>query len=126
MAEIDPHETRRGLRGIAHEMVVIGPDDGDEEIAYRVTEPGRPERQQRLEGREFGRAQLEDQYRYQDGKHRVGERAQTLRTPSQVWHGRHPLLSRREPFNVRPNFGFDGSAVRAALPRSADQPHLVS
>jgi len=36
MREIEPHEAERVLGGIAHEMVVIGPDDGDEEIADRA------------------------------------------------------------------------------------------
>src|SRR5258708_10623340 len=96
MREIKPHETRSGLRGVAHEMVVIGPNDGDEKITDRITEPCRPEGQERFKGGELRRAQLQNQHRYEDSEHAVGERAQTFRGPSHVWHGRPP------PSTVRP------------------------
>ena len=82
MRKIEPHQPRRGLGGIAHQVVVIGPDDGDEQIAYSVAEPGRPERQKRLEGRDLRRPQFQNEHGYQNGEHTVGERAQPLGAPS--------------------------------------------
>jgi hypothetical protein len=102
MREIKPHETRSGLRGIAHKMMVIDPNDGDEKITDRITEPCRPERKECFKGGEFRRTQFQDQHRYQDSEHAIGERAQSLRGPSHVWHGRHPLLQRYR-FDARPN-----------------------
>jgi hypothetical protein len=48
---IRPHKARGGLGGIVHEMVLIGPNDGDEKVAHRIAEPRWPEREKRLEGR---------------------------------------------------------------------------
>jgi hypothetical protein len=36
MREVEPHKTRRGLGGVAHEMMVIGPNEGDTQIAHRT------------------------------------------------------------------------------------------
>src|SRR6516162_11774165 len=58
MREVEPHEMSRGLGGIAHEMMVIGPNEGDKQIAHRITEPCWPERQQRFEGRKLRGTQI--------------------------------------------------------------------
>ena len=50
MREIEPQQTRGRLGGVAHEVMVVGPYDGDEKVAHGVAEPCGPERQQRLEG----------------------------------------------------------------------------
>src|SRR5215831_8113411 len=60
MREIEPHKIWRRLGGIAHEMVVIGPHYGDEEVAHRVAQCHRPERHQSFEGRKLRGAQIQD------------------------------------------------------------------
>src|SRR5215471_1852392 len=92
MREVEPHEMSRGLGGIAHEMMVIGPNEGNKQIAHRITEPCRPERQQRFEGRKLRGTQIQNEHSYENGEDPVGERAQPLRRPSRVWHGCRPLL----------------------------------
>src|SRR4029077_18205564 len=86
MPEVEPHETRRSLGGIAHQMVVIGPNEGDKQIAHQIAEPCRPERQQRFEGRKLWGVQIQDEHSYENCEHPVGERAQPLRGPSSMWH----------------------------------------
>src|SRR6516162_5711661 len=95
MREVEPHQTRRGLGGIAHEMVVIGPNEGDKQIAHRIADPCRPERQQRFEGRKLRGMQIQNEHSYENGEHTVGERAQPLRGPSRVWHGCHHFRKSR-------------------------------
>ena len=70
--------------------MVIGPDDGDEEIADRVAQPGRLERHQRREGRSFGRPQFQHEYGDQDGEYAIGEEAQSFGGRS-AQHGRFPF-----------------------------------
>ena len=48
MIEIEPQQPMRGLSGVAHQIVMIDPDDGDEEIAHGIAEPCGPEEQERL------------------------------------------------------------------------------
>src|SRR5262249_24683137 len=67
-------------------MVVIGPHYGDEEVAQRVAEPGRPERQKRAEGRKLRGPQFQHQHSYENGEHPVRERGQPLRSPPRIWH----------------------------------------
>src|SRR3954453_20854696 len=50
MREIEPQQARGRLSGIAHEIVMISPDDGDKQVANRVAQPCGPKRQERLEG----------------------------------------------------------------------------
>src|SRR6516165_4047775 len=68
-------------------MVVIGPHYRDEEVAHRVAEPSRPERQKRAEGREFRGPQFQHQHSYENGEHPVRESVQPLRSPPRIWHG---------------------------------------
>src|SRR5215831_9464436 len=75
MREVEPHEMSRGLGGIAHEMVVIGPNEGDKQIAHRIAEPCRPEQQQRFEGRKLRGTQIQNEHSYENGEDPVGERA---------------------------------------------------
>jgi hypothetical protein len=77
MHEIEPHQARRRLGGIAHGVVVIGPDNG--EAAHGVAQPGGSERQQGLEGRKLRWSQLQDEHGYEDSEHAVGECAQSFR-----------------------------------------------
>src|SRR5262245_32945721 len=49
MREIEPQQTRVRLRRVAHEIVVIAPNNGDEKIAHRVAQPCGPKRQECLE-----------------------------------------------------------------------------
>ena len=44
--KIDPHQSRGDLSSIAHQIVVIGPYDGDEEVTHCIAEPGGPKQQQ--------------------------------------------------------------------------------
>src|SRR6516164_6892816 len=87
MREIKPHEIWRRLGGIAHEVVMIGPHDGDEQIAHRVAQPHRPERHQCSKGRKLRGAQIQDEHGYENGEHSVGERVQALWSPTGVRHG---------------------------------------
>src|SRR6185312_1983831 len=50
-----------------------------EKIAHRVSEPGRPQQQQRVVGGKFGRAQFQHQHRDQDRKDSVGKTGQPFR-----------------------------------------------
>src|SRR5690348_9096817 len=70
-------------------MVVIDPDDGDEEIADRVAHGGRPQRKKRSEVGLVRRLQLEHQNGDDHREHRVGERGQPLRSSLSR---RHPTL----------------------------------
>jgi hypothetical protein len=58
---------------------VIGPDDRDEHIGDRVAQPGGPERQERREGGELRRTEIQDQDGDQD-------------CDSGSWAGRRPSL----------------------------------
>ena len=78
MCEVEPQQTGRGLVRIAQEIMVIGPDDGDEQIAHGVAQPCGPEQQKRLEGGKLGRMQIQDQHGDENGKYAVGKRAQSL------------------------------------------------
>jgi hypothetical protein len=79
MREIEPQQAWRSLIGVAHQVVVIGPDDGDEEVTHRVAQPRRPESQQRLERGPLGRSQFQHQHGDEHREYAVGERAQSLR-----------------------------------------------
>src|SRR5437762_2198882 len=61
-SEVEPQQARRRLRRIAHQVMVVGPHDGDEEVAHGVTQPRGPEAQERPEGGNGRRAQLQDQH----------------------------------------------------------------
>ena len=37
MSEIEPHQARCGFRGVAQQIVMIGPDDSDEQVTNRIT-----------------------------------------------------------------------------------------
>ena len=50
MREREPHQARRRRSRVAHEMVVISPDNCDEKVAHGVAQPCRPEQQERLVG----------------------------------------------------------------------------
>src|SRR5437763_17155107 len=109
MHEMNAYDPGSGLTGIAHAVVVICPNDSDEEIADRITEPCRPERQERFKGGEFGRAQLQNQHRYKDSEHAVRKRVQSFRGPSDVRPAVTPFLhSHRfdvlpKPLRIRPS-----------------------
>src|SRR6266513_1810902 len=79
MREIEPREARGRLRGIAHKIMVIGPNDGDEKVAHCVAEPCGPEQQQSLKGGELWWTQFQNQHCDEDSEHAIGERAQSLR-----------------------------------------------
>src|SRR5271156_4651503 len=87
MRKVEPQEARGCLNGVAHKVMVIGPDDSDEKIAYRVAQPCRPERQESLEGRELGRTQFQHQHRDEDGEHTIRKGTHSLRGGS-MEHGR--------------------------------------
>src|SRR3954451_7367462 len=70
--------------------MVIGPDDGDEEIADRVAQPGRPERHQRREVRTFGRPQFQHEHGNQDGENAIGEEDRSFGGGS-AQHGLFPF-----------------------------------
>src|SRR5262245_45595021 len=78
MREIEPQQARARLGRIAHEVVMVHPNNGDEQIADRIAEPARPECQQRLEGRMLRRPQLQNQYRNEDGEDAVRKCVETL------------------------------------------------
>src|SRR5690349_17444161 len=82
MREVEPQQARGRLVGISQKVMVVCPDDCDEQIAYRVAEPRRPERQHRLKGWSLRRAQLQHQNRNEHGKNAVGKCAQSLRSGS--------------------------------------------
>src|SRR5437660_12193212 len=64
---------------MAHQIVVIGPDNGDEQITHCVTEPRRPEREERVKGGKLRWPQVQNQHGYKNSEYAVGERAQSLR-----------------------------------------------
>src|SRR5262245_57668670 len=70
--------------------MVIGPDDGDEQIAHRVAEPCGPERQQGREGRVLRWTQLQNQDCDEDSEHAVGE--QVTRSGVARWSMVVPFL----------------------------------
>ena len=60
---------------MAHEIMVIDPNNRDEKVTYRVAQPGGPECKERLEGWNLGRAQFQNQHCYKNREHAIGERA---------------------------------------------------
>src|SRR6516165_3126219 len=93
-------------------MVVIGPHYRDEEVAHRVAEPSRPERQKRAEGREFRGPQFQHQHSYENGEHPVRESVQPLWSPPRIWHG--PPFS---PVLFRYRFGQLNVFIQPAMAR---------
>jgi len=75
MREVKPYKIWCRLDGIAHEVVMIDPHDGDEEPAHRIAQPHRPERHKCPKGRNLRGPQIQDEQRYENGEHPVGERA---------------------------------------------------
>ena len=97
MREIEPQQARGRLRGIAHEVMVIDPHNGNEQVAYRVAQPCGPQRQERLEGGLLRWTQIQDQHGDKHGEHAVGERAQSLRGRSVEHDCTHLLHIEAEP-----------------------------
>jgi hypothetical protein len=73
------NHNRREVASVAHEIVVIDPNNGDEKIAHCVAEPCGPVRQKRLEGWNLRWRQFQNQHSNKYSEHAVGERAQSLR-----------------------------------------------
>ena len=69
---------------------MICPHDGDEEVAHRIAQPHRPERHQCSKGRNLRGAQIQDEHRYENGEHPVGERGQPLSRSFRLWHEYQP------------------------------------
>src|SRR6266851_9516643 len=70
-------------------MVMVGPNNRDEDVANRVANSCRPEQQERLKGWELGWVQFQNQHCDKDGKHTVREHGQSLGGRSSVryvWH----------------------------------------
>src|SRR5262245_12750816 len=108
MREIKPHEAGRGLCGVAHQMMVISPNDSNEKIADSVTEPSWPQRQERREGRSFRRTQIQNEDSDKDGENSVGECIQPFWSSSGMWHGCFPP--------ARPNLPAEISRAWVSLP----------
>lgn len=59
MREIELQQARGRLRGITHQIMVIGPHDGDEQVAYCIAQLRGPEQQKGLESRKLRRSQFQ-------------------------------------------------------------------
>ncbi len=73
MREIEPEKARRRLGRVAQQVVVVRPSNGDKQVAHRITELGGPERQERREGRDVRRSEVQHEYRDKDGEDAVAE-----------------------------------------------------
>jgi hypothetical protein len=79
MREIQPDEPVGWLAYKSHQVVVVDPDDRNEQVADRIAQRGRPKARERGEGRLLGSLQLEHHDGDDHRDHGVGERAQTIR-----------------------------------------------
>ena len=61
MREVRPHQPRRRHFRIAEQVVVVDPDDRDEQVADRIAQTCGPQRQQGIEGIGARRLELENQ-----------------------------------------------------------------
>jgi hypothetical protein len=71
MCEIDPEQARVRLRGVAHEIMVIGPDNGNKQIAHGVAEPRGPKQQERLESGRLRGTQFQNQDGDEDSEYAI-------------------------------------------------------
>ncbi|MEY9526213.1 hypothetical protein ABIF70_007354 [Bradyrhizobium japonicum] len=78
MSEVSPDQSGRCRAGIVQKMVMVHPDDGDEEIADCVADDGRPEFEQSIEARSVRRAQVQGENCNNDCKNRIREGVQAF------------------------------------------------
>jgi hypothetical protein len=71
----------------AQQMVMIQPDDGDEQVAYGVADRRRPQGQERRECRFFGRLELQHHDGDDHREHGIGESAQSIGGGLLFMHG---------------------------------------
>ncbi|MET4790291.1 hypothetical protein ABIF64_002469 [Bradyrhizobium japonicum] len=78
MSEVSPDQSGRRRACIVQKMVMVHPDDGDEEIADCVADDGRPEFEQSIEARSVRRAQVQGENCNNDRKNGIREGIQAF------------------------------------------------
>src|SRR5262245_23530640 len=87
MDEVQPDQARRRMPYETQQMMMIDPDDRDEQIAHRIADRGRPQRQQVCKACPLRRLEFQHHHRNDDRDHGIGKCAEPV--------CRHSLLSHR-------------------------------
>src|SRR5262245_4242440 len=71
MNEVDPDQPQRRSTHKPHQVVMVDPDDGDEQVAHRIADGGGPQRPESRECRLLWRFELQDHDGHNDRENRI-------------------------------------------------------
>ena len=94
MHKVDPDDRQGGGSRQPRQVVVVDPDDGDEDVADQIAHCRLPQLDQGGEAGRVGRAQLQDHDRDDHGEYGVGIGRQPVGVTRLLLHGRHRYMSR--------------------------------
>jgi hypothetical protein len=118
--EVEPDEPESHLRRLAHQVMVIRPNDRDDKVADGIADPGWPFRQECAIPCCFRWPKVQDEYCDEDGEHAVAKRDQALWIRAYPKHARLPQW--RRGWCMRWTSGFGCGAHRTPIqPRAASR-----